>query len=224
MFTDEMLCIAAAESNMAFMDSIEKDYNPDIAPPVSKTFERKIRKLCRKANHPVLYRSLNKVASVILALLITGSAWLAVDVEARAAFTAWVREVYENSIVYQFFSPRTACAIVHYELTSLPDGYEEVDVFEGKTMGTRIYAKDLDVIALTYQETTVETITALLGTDYTHEVVKIGNIAGDFYCPADPTQTNELIWVDEEASIAFQITSYWEKDDMIELAASITRK
>ena len=86
MFTDEMLRHAAAVSSELFVNAIEATYDPSIIPIPSKKFERKIKKLYHRADHPFFYRTMDRVASVVLAVLLTGSEWLALNVEARAAF------------------------------------------------------------------------------------------------------------------------------------------
>ena len=124
MITDEMLREAARESLEDYVNSLERDYDPAHPHQFSKEFEKKIERLKRRANHPVFYKTMQRVASVVLAILIGGGAWLTVDVEARAAFFGWVKEVYETFFVYRFsgdadMSTKTS----NYEPNWIPDGY-----------------------------------------------------------------------------------------------------
>lgn len=86
MITDERLRAAAEKSSDLYLCCMEEGY--DAIPPheFSEPFERKIRKLKKRADHPYFYKMMHKVAVIILAVLIGGSAWLAVDTEARASF------------------------------------------------------------------------------------------------------------------------------------------
>ena len=57
----------------------------------SPAFERRMKKLLRRGRHPVWYKSLHAAACVLLALLLSGCAVLAVSPEAREVFAGWVR-------------------------------------------------------------------------------------------------------------------------------------
>ena len=100
MITDAQLRKAAEKSGDLYLRYVEQDYNSTPPHEFSASFEKKIRKLRKRADHPYFYKALHKAAAVILAILISGSAWLAVDTEARAAFFGWVKEIYET---YDYF-------------------------------------------------------------------------------------------------------------------------
>lgn len=85
MITEEMLCAAAARSCELYTADLESGYNADVLHEFSPAFEKKIRKLKRRADHPAFYRTMNRVASILLAILIAIGAWISVDAEARAA-------------------------------------------------------------------------------------------------------------------------------------------
>ena len=92
MITDAQLRKATEKSSDLYLRYVEQDYNSTPSHEFSASFEKKIRKLRKRADHPYFYKTLHKAAAVILAILISGSAWLAVDTEARAAFFGWVKE------------------------------------------------------------------------------------------------------------------------------------
>lgn len=94
MITEEMLCAAAARSCEIYVSYLERGYTPENQHEFSLQFEKKIKKLKRKADHPVFYHATKRIASIVLAILITGGVWIAVDAEARATFVGWVKEVY----------------------------------------------------------------------------------------------------------------------------------
>ena len=94
MITEEMLCAAAARSCEIYVSYLERGYNPENQHEFSLQFKKKIKKLKRKADHPVFYHAARRIASIVLAILIAGGVWITVDAEARAAFVGWVKEVY----------------------------------------------------------------------------------------------------------------------------------
>lgn len=94
MITEEMLREAAEKASEALTAYYERDYDPDKPLEISPEFEKKIERLKRRAKHPVFYKTMHRVASIALAILITGGAWITVDAEARAVFVGWVMTVY----------------------------------------------------------------------------------------------------------------------------------
>ena len=71
----------------------EHDFSPE--------FERKMRRLARRADHPVRYRAVKAAACLLLAALVGGGSLLVLVPEARAAFVGWMRDVYQTWFVYQ---------------------------------------------------------------------------------------------------------------------------
>ena len=65
MITEDMLREAAEESLKDYVNSLERDYDPEHPHKFSLQFEKKIKKLKRKAEHPVLYRTLQRAASFL---------------------------------------------------------------------------------------------------------------------------------------------------------------
>ena len=86
MLTDEMLCTAAAEADSALCNSLLATMGQEHV--FSARFERRMNRLLHRARHPVLYPLLQRAACFLLLVLLAGTTWLTVDVQARAAFFA----------------------------------------------------------------------------------------------------------------------------------------
>ena len=141
MITDAQLRKAAEKSSDLYLRYVEQDYNSTPPHEFSASFEKKIRKLRKRADHPYFYKTLHKAAAVILAILISGSAWLAVDTEARAAFFGWVKEHYEMFFVYRFAGKsEEVTEPIQYQLELIPDGYSEKMTIDENGSVTVIYA------------------------------------------------------------------------------------
>ena len=65
-----------------------------------------MKKLLRRGRHPVWYKALHAAACLLLALLLSGCAVLAVSPEAREVFAGWVREIHDNYFPLQVFWER----------------------------------------------------------------------------------------------------------------------
>lgn len=221
---DEMIREAAAESVECYMKSIMSSYDPANTFTPSPQFERKISKLTRCANHPYVYRVRHWAASMLLAVLLTGVVWLAADSEARAVFVAWVREMYENSVIYDFFGQRGSDPLPEYAFASPPKGFVETDFIDGGHMCVRIYENNGEGLLLSYMTMSDQTTKGLFSEGYRYEAVQVGTCKGDFYEMEVSDDTNELIWFDEENGIVFQISAFMGKDEMVELASSVVKK
>ena len=225
MISEEMLRSAAAESRTIFVAHLERDFDPARAHTYSPAFMRKIKKLTRRADHPAFYHGLQRVASVFLAMLIGASVWLSVDVEARAAFVQWAREVYEERILYRYFSDSQNSTLPTYEITALPDGYTLTDSIVDETSCIQIFDQNGTSMVFIYYFASPETQSEMVFFDgYTYEPVTVKNISADYYAAATPDETNELLWFDEETGIAFQLSAFLDKTKMVEIAASVNRQ
>ena len=100
MISDERLCKAAQQAEKAFLASLPEP--KDCKATFSPAFERKMKKLVKRTDHPIMYWIQKSVACLILILLLGGGSVLALSTEARAAFVGWVREIYESWFVYQY--------------------------------------------------------------------------------------------------------------------------
>ena len=83
----------------------------------SPSFERKMKRLLRRGRHPVWYKALHAAACLLLALLLSGCAVLAVSPASREAFAGWVREVHDTYFSYQYVGPDQD---VQEDLTKIP--------------------------------------------------------------------------------------------------------
>ena len=136
MIPDEMLREAIARTYESYISHLLSDYDPEYRCEFSPIFEKKIKKLMRRADHPILYRTLKRIAVILLTLLIAGTVWISVDADARAAFFGWFNEVIGNSFVYHHNeSANGNTKPVDYRPLWIPDGYSEntVNVFVDET-------------------------------------------------------------------------------------------
>ncbi len=124
-----MTTLKAALQEAYFMEleeiPSEEKLSEDEALTFSSAFERKMKKLIRRADHPIRYRIAQVVACLLLVALLSGCTVVAVSPEARAAFVGWVRETYETWFVYRYtgeeqLPPENTV----YAPTWVPDGYK----------------------------------------------------------------------------------------------------
>lgn len=223
MITEETLRTSAARSSELFLQAVALDYDPAQAYEPSDLFEKKIKRLFRRAKHPYLYQTMRRVAAIFLASILAGSVYLAVDTEARAAFFGWVRELYENSIVYHVMPSPAADMLPRYELTWLPDGFCESDVYEDDTMYTALYQNPNtgDFFVFDYCLLTEETQTSLFTTQ-SPEHLLVNGMDADFYAAIDDSDSSNLLWIENEAGVFCSINSTLSKESILRIAEGIS--
>jgi len=224
-FRDEDLVQAAGLVREAMLGALPEPAVCDHE--FSPEFQAKMEGLFAKER---VYRILHTVrryaAAIILLILFTGGVVLAVDTEARASFFDWVKRVYENSIVYEFFGGAQEEGLPNYELGWVPEGYEAVDVYRDEMAYSAVYMKVDDANAgfvFDYNFMHGGTLTELIGdmSKYEHKTVEVNGMVGDYYHSLIDGETNNLIWINEETEIIFSLNGYLSETDMLHMAESI---
>lgn len=223
--SDEVLKQAAVSVRRAMLNALptpgecEHEFSP--------AFQAKMKKLIAQFNlRRTVRKTMQRVAAFFLAALVGISAWLAVDAEARAAVFSWMREVYEEHIVYRFFGEPTTDTLPAYRITWLPEGYEEIDVYDGDEAYNAFYQKGDDITSAFvfeyfFMQDGFYTEMQIDETSYIHKIVDINGVQADFYQALNPEETNNLIWIDENTSIVFKFNGFPEETVIVHIAKSI---
>lgn len=224
MITDEMLREAAEKSSKVYVRYLEQGYNPEFQHDFSKNFERKIRKLRRKANHPVLYRSLQRIASILLAIALGGIVWLSVDIEARASFFGWIREFYETYIVYRFEGNHDSnTSSEEYRPTWVPTGYAEFHTSNSEDDFTVIYANDIgQALTFSYSRETTGSVWYVKNTMISTKQAYVNDMPADILIADNIETANGIVWVDSQ-NTAFYISGFLDEADLIRMAESVQK-
>lgn len=222
MITDEMLRSSAARSSELFVHTITSDYVPTQQYTPSDLFGKKIKKLFRQAKHPYFYKAMRRTASIFLAAVLAGSMYLAVDTEARAAFLSWIKDVYEHSIVYRVMPKSTAKALPQCELTWLPDGYDEPDIYKDDTMYTALYKNQVtgNDLIIFYCLLDDETQTEFFTTQQPEYLLVSGTVA-EFYGPSDDSTSSSLLWIDNNFGVLCTINGIASKETLVRIAENL---
>lgn len=193
----------------------------------SPEFQAKMERLFVKDRvYHTLHTICRYAAAIILLILFTAGVVLAVDTEARANFFEWVKKIYENSIVYEFFGGTQDEGLPNYELGWVPEGYEAVDVYRDETTYSAIYMKVDDpeaVFVFDYSQKQEGDIYEVLYDEEEYEIKKvdINGLVGELYLSLIKTETNDLIWVDEDKGVVLAISGYINEEDMLHMAEEV---
>jgi len=220
-FTNADLKKAAHLVALSYADSLPSA--EDCKHEFSSNFKAKMEPIIKKAVSRERRRSaLKGTAAIFILIFISLTVWLSFDAEARGKVLEWVREVWENGIVYRFDTDSNSTEVLpEYVITWIPDGFELVDEYEDETMYSAIYEnKDMNLgFICDYRIVVGETKSQFVFEEDTKsEFVSINGIIGEYFYDEE---ANDLIWIDAEKGIEFGINGNISKEDIIKIAESV---
>ena len=224
MISDERLREAARQAEKHLLASLPEP--EDCEATFSPEFERKMKKLIRRTDHPIRYWVQKAVACILLVILLGGGSVLALSTEARAAFVGWVREVYETWFVYNYEgTDREFPEDNVFYPAWIPDGYYELKRSVSDDKVSIIYENGEGyLLSFTYTRNreSVNVYSENQETDVQTAVV--GNTPADLYLDQREGNTNTLIWNDEEKGVIFVISAHCSGEELVEIAENITNE
>ncbi len=225
MISEERLRQAAGAAALALTDCLPAP--EECQHEFSPGFDRRMRKVLRRGNHPTVYRGLRRVASFLLVLLLSGSIWLAVDTEAREAVFGWISERVEGAYHYFFRGERTSQNyLTEYTLSKIPEGYHKKDVFETYSYTETTYLETATgrYLSLGWLHPSTETETPelfFLTGDMEREQAQVNGRAAEFYRDDTGNNANVIVWRDEERATLLYLSGYFDKESLIDLAENV---
>ncbi len=222
MITEKMLREAAEKASEALTAYYERDYDPDKPLEIPPEFEKKIERLKRRAKHPVFYKTMHRVASIVIAILITGGAWITVDAEARAAFVGWVKEVYGTFFVYRYSDEVTDAAETNtYRPEWIPDGYTEIYADDASDGGSVLYENaDGKYLQFFYVVKPNESNLFVENTDAIKHPIAVNGQPGDYIKSNNPEMPDSIVWANEREHL-FYVAGYLTENELVQFAESI---
>lgn len=213
------------------LDAARMEYGglPEEPHAFSPAFDGKMKKLLRRGRHPVWYQALHAAACLLLALLLSGCAVLAVSPEAREVFTGWVREIHDHYFLYEFFGDEEREAVskgdVLYQPTYVPAGYR-VERRSLSTDGivTIGYMNDQTnyIAVFTYFPDTSSPVLQITGeNEIVYQQVQVNGLSADLYLDSEEGEANVIVWVDEKNGAAFRISGVLSGEELIAMAESV---
>ncbi len=222
MIPNEMLRESAARTYEKYVSNLLSDFDPEYHYEFSSGFEKRIEKLKRRADHPVLYRTLKRIAIVLLTLLIAGTVWISVDADARAAFFGWINDFIDDYFVFHHEEDVTnGIKPADYRPSWLPNGYSEdsVKVFDNET--TVRYINDSgELIRFSYVITNEETDWFFYTSKGHTQPCRVGDYNATLFISESEDTASSLTWADSD-DVAFHVTGFVSETDLIRIAESV---
>ncbi len=228
-FSDDDLRFAAQAVRDSMLSSLEKDLEPRHT--FSEAFLRRMQALFRlddRRNHRK--RILQHAAVFLIGVFLTGALFLAFNPDARADFSRWIRNTYEKSIFYQFFSDGTqeesesAVSLPDVEFAWLPGDYDIQVVFSSAQKRRIILSKDDDTIMLEYWVVGETDYLEAFTDGYQHEQVEINELPADAITDPNSVEYNTLMWLNMDETISFNLSGAHPVEELIRIAEGISEK
>lgn len=221
MITDEMLRKAAENADTALMEQLEP--LAGCTYQFSDAFEKKMKKMLWREKHPGLSFIRKGAACIVVVVLVGISALLTFDSTARSAVTGWIKEQYEKYVKYYFSGDSEVKEKKNYYLGYVPEGYEEIERYEGEEDIWITYANsEGQYLNFIYMDSSSESALFIMQQEQLEKesVIVAGNLA-DFYESQSSEIASELIWIDEENENLFDISGFFSKEELIHIAECI---
>lgn len=222
MISESMLRDAALQSGEAYVQFFESTCDVEEPHVFSAQFDQKIEKLHRKANLSALRTFVRYTAAILLVMLISGSAWLMLDVKARAQFVGWIKGFYNSYFVYKYETAEPPSEpTVQYELPSIPDGYTLFYEKEDNGMIAKVYKDSKGrFLKFKYAHNADEQFWLFVMTYSEVTQAKVNGIDADLLLSHDENTANSILWVLPD-NTAFFLSAFLDEEDLIRLAESV---
>lgn len=222
MITDEMMAQAAAELADAINASLPEPSACNHQ--FSARFERKMKRLIRRTDHPAIYRTLRSVASILLVIIIGCGSTLAVSAEAREIVFGWVKQQYETFYEYFFEGEVAPTESAKYQPGWMPDGCEFVTSYEITGGEVYVYTNEREsLIQFTYTSDTDTSKVFVEGVEYSKEDVLVNGFHGEIYSATNQAETNGIVWINTDDNTLFFVSGDFTKDELVKIAESIEK-
>lgn len=216
MILDKELREAARRYEKALLHTLPEP--EDCAAAFSPGFERKMKKLIFRTDHPIRYW-LRRILPVVLAAGVAAAAMLpakqAGQPPAHTETGAPAAPTEPPSPPAESQEPEPAARIIVYRPTWLPEGCE----WDRETL----YENEGMIVYRTPGGTEAVFLYDLTGAERAAEgrEVPVGDGAGTLLLGRNKEALNELFWADDEAGVSFWLSAPFGEEDMIRVAESV---
>lgn len=220
MISEDMLKQAVTEADQILLDNLPA---PDECPvhTFSPAFEKKMRKLMRKAKHPILFPLLRYAACIIISVGVIGGTWLACDVEAREFFLKWGKNIYEHYIHYRFEGDQIAPTDADYTLSWIPDDFFQTDSIEMDPVYGYLYSNaNGNWIRFNYTKGSDTANLYIYNENAKYENIFIGHQSVDLYFYDGEDPYYDLVWYLPNGT-QFLLSSSLSKEEVIKIAENV---
>ena len=192
----------------------------------SDRFEKNMKSVIRKNNHPQLKRVLRMAASFALVILISGGSVMALSPTARAAVKGWLFGQEGTVFSYTSIGTKTESEVSYkYDLAVIPEGYVLWQEIVDETQSIMLYTEEETGHLLKITATPNDGTSAmfLITTTDQKETVQIGDITADFYPSESEDSSPGLAWIDPDNDYLICLDGFFCQEELIDMAISLVK-
>ena len=222
MISEEKLREAARRAELIYVSRLPDP--GDCHVEFSPRFERRMKKMVLRVDHPVVYYTRKSAACFLLAVLLSATLLFGCSAEAREAFFGWVREVFGTHVSYSYDGEETPLPNESLFLPEwVPEGYQLIEMFTPGNQTEALYGNDSgDILSFSYTSDRTSATLNISGENLISTEVMICNSPGTFYLDPAENEPNVLVWSEPEQGLFFWITGQLSKDEMVRMAESVS--
>jgi len=218
-FNADDLCRVCAEYAADLVSLAEALPDPGFEPSAAhrRAIQRMIDCSYRKARRHAFYRHTAAVAAIIVILF---STILVTNVHARETVVRWLRQIFPDHVLYQFFG-EPAGDLHRYTIEWIPDGFELVDEFEIDDY--RMYSYESEDVGFSISFAVIQDglITEIGDTAFELREVYVNGFPATLFIDTDDASKN-LIWINEDHNVEIDIEGNISVDMLMHIAESIS--
>lgn len=215
------------------LDAAEKEFEQELsaseAVNVSPRFLHQMNAMLEDPNawakrrrRPVWKTTLQRIAVFTVACSVTLIALMAISPSVRAAVTNWIVQFYETHTVYHFAKAPMSEAMPQYEITALPEGYQLDHTTEGADhIWFRYSNTDDESLSFHYIRTTSNAAQGMTTENTEISSITVNGCPGHLYISNDREESSAIVWYDEQQSLQFSISGFFDRDGLLAIAESV---
>lgn len=220
MISDELLRTAAGELGDCMLDCLppEEDYR------FSSRFQRKMRHLRFRADHPIAH-ALTSYAAILLVLLTAFATLMVASPTVRAAVLEWSRKIYHGGSIYSYEGQLPVQERNEYYLSQIPEGYVLHSIEEQPAGITYCYLNTSGKsLIFSYHYGSDHNQIYYDTREHEHRTVSLGQVTADIYLSTTVYNNNQIMWIDANGSALFWISYCGNVDELVTLAENVKIK
>ena len=152
---------------------------------------------------------------------------LAFGPKTRASLAQWIREIYQNRIIYHYTGDQIDTPITGCEIGWVPDDFSNPEIYQDESMFSAVYFSERRVaLVIDYYYMFDGTALDIQFDDAANikiEPVSVNGLPGTLYLCSDGSESSTLVWHDNENRIEYTINGFLEESEFLRIAESIRR-
>ena len=192
----------------------------------SDRFEKNMKSVIKKNNHPQLKRVLRMAASFALVILVASGSVMALSPTARAAVMGWLFGQDGTTFSYTSMGKESESDVYYkYDLAEIPEGYFLWQEIVDESQSIMLYAEEETghLLKVTGSPNDGTGAMFLLTTTDEKSTVQIGDITADFYQSSTADSSSGLAWIDPDTDYLICLDGFFSKEELIEMAQSLVK-